>query len=112
MLEIGKRLVIGHQLPHGAAVCADDAVIPPFVTRYVFEYRVHRHRNAIDGVIRSHKGARAAFDDAHSEWNRVVLTEKAFIKIGRRTGPGIFVAVGQEMLHQGGGKPVPFVVAL
>src|ERR1019366_2511797 len=110
----GVRVVVelARQIGQRAGIRAHHSVELPFLFHNVPDERRYRVGNLVDRVVRRHEGLRIALLYAHLEWHQVIFAEIPLVEVGRGTGPAIFVAVGQEVLHGGGGEQVLRVVAL
>ena len=95
-----------------AGICADDAILPPFLDGDVFQNGIRSHRDSVHGVVSGHVRARSAFHHAHAEGYRIIFAQQPLIEIGGRPVAPILVAVGQKMLQQRRRQPVLRVIAL
>ena len=102
----------GEQQAQGTSVGTDDAVLSPLAAGNVDKARVYAHGCAVPAVVGGHEGTAAAFCDAFIEGVGIVFAEEAIVEVGGCAVAPVFVAVGQEVLHQGRCAPVVRMVAL
>ena len=110
--EIGIIMMSVHQKSISTAIGTDNAVVTPLLAGNLVQAGMYRHRDAVPAVIRSHKSPATALGDTFIKRIGIVFTEQPLIEIARRRVTSVFIAVGQEMLHQRCGLPVSGIVAL
>src|SRR5215471_12171901 len=76
-------LVVGDHPLHAACIGADYTVLSPLFYRDLFENRVRCAWNSVDGIVGCHVGSGMTVDNAHPEGNRVILSQKPFVEVGR-----------------------------
>ena len=108
----GISLVRADQQAQGAAIRTDDAVVAPLVAGNLFQAGMHTHGGTVPTVVGCHESTAAALGNALVEWISIVFVEQAHVEVARRAVTPVFVAVGQEVFHQGRCTPVARVVAL
>jgi len=70
------------------------------------QHGVFDHRRVVPRVVGGHEGVGVAVLNRHAEGNRVVLLKQPHVEVRRRAAAAVLIAVGEEVLEQGGSGPV------
>ena len=109
--QVGKGLVGSDHGIERAGVGGDDAIHAPLLDGDFLQDRLGGHGDVVHSVVSRHVRARPRFH-AHPEGHGIILAQQPLVEIGRTAHAAVFIAIGQEVLHQGGGQIILGVVTL